>query len=143
MEAGREAVEAALRVLRGRDLSRRELDRRLAERGFAEEERGAALETLERTGLVDDARFAEARARALAGRGAGDALVRHELARAGVPADMLEQALAALEPEEERVRRIVARRGASVRTARYLLGKGFADDVVGRVVAGEGDAELA
>ena len=79
-----DAVEAGLRALHHRDLSAADLDRRLAAKGFDEAEREAALETLARTGLLDDRRFAEARAAALAARGAGDALVRHELVRAGV-----------------------------------------------------------
>ena len=46
-----------------------------------------ALATLARTGLVDDRRFAEARARALAERGAGDALIGTISDSAGVERD--------------------------------------------------------
>jgi regulatory protein len=137
-----EAVEAALRALRHRDLSERELDERLRARGFAEPEREAALESLSRTGVLDDSRYAAGRARSLAARGAADALIRHALRSAGVGADELENALADLEPERERARAIVARRGASPKTARYLRGKGFPEEVVAAVVAGVGDEEL-
>ena len=50
------------------------------------------------------------------------------------------EALDAVEPEAARARRIVASRGASPKTARYLYGKGFSQDAVSAVVAErEGD----
>ena len=136
------AVEAALRALRHRDLSTRELDERLRAEGFGEPEREAALESLARTGLLDDGRYAAGRARSLAARGAADAYIRHALRSAGVGADELEDALAELEPERERARAIVVRRGAGPKTARYLRGKGFPEEVVAAVVAGAGEDEL-
>ena len=136
-----DALELAYRALRVRDRSERELDERLAARGVSEGAREQALATLRRTGLVDDRRFAERRASALAGRGAGNGLIRHELASAGVADAVVEEALAALDPELERARVVVERRGTGARTARYLSGKGFAADVVG-VVAGESGDEL-
>jgi SOS response regulatory protein OraA/RecX len=137
-----EALECALRALRHRDRSIHELERRLEQRGFSEPEREDAIETLTRTELLDDHRFAEARAGSLAGRGASDALIRHALGQAGVAADLIEQALQAVPPETERARLIVSRRGGGPRTARYLAGKGFSDEVVAGVVAGGTDDEL-
>ena len=125
----------ALRALRVRDLSIRELEQRLRARGFSESERDEAIETLVRTGLLDDGRFAEGRAISLAGRGAGDALIRHKLETAGVASELIDRALEAVEPERERARLIVERRGRGVRTARYLSGKGFSEEVVAGVVA--------
>ena len=136
------AVDVALRALRHRDLSRRELEERLRTKGFGESERDEALETLERTGLLDDRRFAESRARSLASRGAGDAAIRHALARAGVEAEVVEEALETIEPEAARALSVVARRGVGPKTARYLRGKGFSDDVVAGVVAGVSSEEL-
>jgi regulatory protein len=136
------AVDAALRALRGRDLSAREIEERLRAKGYAESEREEALETLERTGLVDDARFAASRARALAARGAGDAAIRYALSRAGVRGETLEEALHALDPELERARSIVARRGPGPKTVRYLRSKGFSDEVVFGLVAGATRDEL-
>jgi regulatory protein len=126
-----DAVEAALRVLTHRDLSAADLKRRMAGRGYGEAERAEAVATLERTGVIDDRRYAESRARALAERGAGDALVRHDLDGAGVAPALVEEALALLEPERDRAQRIVERRGAVPRTARYLASKGFSDDAIG------------
>lgn len=136
------AADVALRALRNRDLSRRELEERLRAKGFGETEREDALETLERTGLLDDRRFAESRARSLASRGAGDAAIRFALSRAGVDAETVEEALETIEPEVERARALTARRGADAKTARYLRGKGFSEEVVAGVVAGVSSEEL-
>jgi SOS response regulatory protein OraA/RecX len=130
-----DALEMALRALRHRDRSTAEVDRHLEARGVGESERQRVLETLGRTGLVDDHRYAEARASSLADRGAGDVLIRHDLLRAGVVTDIVDEALATLASERERAELIVARRGGGARTARYLAGKGFTDDVVHAVVA--------
>ena len=102
------AVETALRALRHRDLSVREIEDRLRAKGFEESERDEALATLERTGLVDDSRFAESRARSLATRGAGDRAIRHALGLAGVAGEEIEDALQGLAPEAERAAAIVA-----------------------------------
>jgi regulatory protein len=136
------AVDTALRALRHRDLSARELEQRLRSKGFDESERAEALETLERTGLLDDVRFAEARARSLATRGAGDAAIRYALGLAGVERAVAEEAIQALEPEAERAGAIAARRGGGPKTARYLRGKGFSEEVVAGVVAGSNADEL-
>jgi regulatory protein len=120
-----EALRTAVRALRHRDLSRRRLEARLAERGATAPARAAALETLERAGLVDDARVAHARARALAERGYGDAAVRGALEAEGLVPELVAEALACLEPEVERARALVARRGAAPKTLRWLAARGF------------------
>ena len=130
-----DALDQALRALRHRDRSTAEVDRYLESRGVDEDERRTALETLTRTDLVDDRRYAEHRAVSLADRGAGNALIRHELARAGLDPDVVDHALGSLSPERERAEEIVARRGASPKTARYLTGKGFSYDVVESFIA--------
>lgn len=140
--SAREGVELALAALRYRDLSERDLERKLKARGVPEVERARAVDTLRRTGLLDDLRFACAKAETLAARGAGDTLVRDSLRRAGVPAEVLDEALAGLGSEEERARAIVARRGASPRTARYLAGKGFSPDAIAAAVASHGGDAL-
>ena len=129
------ALEAALRALRHRDLSEADLERRLAGKGFDASECESAIATLRRTGIVDDRRFAESRAATLAARGSGDALIRYDLARAGIASELVEEALETLAPEEERARVVVARRGAGARTARYLSTKGFSEETVAAFVA--------
>jgi SOS response regulatory protein OraA/RecX len=100
------------------------------------------IAALRRTGLVDDERFAQTRAASLASRDAGDALIHARLVEAGVTNDDADTAVATLESEASRARRIVAMRGASPKTARYLYGKGFSEDVVADVVADGADGEL-
>jgi regulatory protein len=130
-----DAVEQALRALRHRERTAGQVDAHLAERGFDEREREAAIETLARTGLVDDRRFAESRAATLARKGAGDALIRHDLDAAGVDREIVADALATLGDEAARAAEVVERRGASPRTVRYLVAKGFPADVARTVVA--------
>jgi regulatory protein len=141
-DSSQSPLEQALRVLRHRERSAAEVDRYLIERGVGEDEREAVLETLARTALVDDRRFAEVRARSLVERGAGNELIRHELGHAGIDSELAEEIVAALPPETERVARIVARRGGGPKTARYLAGKGFSDDFIRTVVAHSGDEPL-
>jgi len=137
-----DAYDRALRALHHRDRTEREIDEHLRDRGFSEDERAEALVALRRTGLVNDQRFAGARAARLAERGEGNALIRARLAAAGIPNEAVQEALAALDDEGTRARRIVERRGRSQKTARYLGGKGFADDVVRSVIAEDRDGEL-
>jgi SOS response regulatory protein OraA/RecX len=120
-----DALARAARALRPRDRSRRALEDRLTEAGVPVRARDEALETLERVGLVDDARVAAARARSLADRAFGDAAIRFDLEHEGVAGELVEGAIAGLEPERDRARALVERRGADPKTARWLASKGF------------------
>ncbi len=134
-----EALEIALRALEHRDVSALDLERRLARRGISEPDRDDVLETLVRSGLVDDRRFAETRAASLAARGAGDLLIHDRLSRAGVASELADDIIDALDPELERARGIVTRRGPGAKTARYLMGKGFTEETVAAVANGKAD----
>ena len=68
------------------------------------------------------------RAEALASRGRGDEAIRYDLAGRGVDAETIDQALAGLDPEPERVIRLVERFGATAKTAAQLRRKGFSED---------------
>jgi len=134
-----EALAWAVRALRRRDLSRQALEERLTRAGLTAEERRAALATLERAGLVDDVRFAAARAEALATRGYGDEAIRWTLEREGVDAELASRSIASLSPELERAAVVVERRGPGRSTAAYLARRGFAEEAVEGVL-GAGDA---
>src|ERR671928_824201 len=108
-----EALAVSTRALRHRDLSTRSLERRLEQRAVPPAERMRAVETLTRAGLLDDARFARGRARALAARGYGDAAIRFDLERQGVEAEVAADALAGVEPERERALRLAASAGGA------------------------------
>ena len=119
------ALAVALRALRYGEYSRSRLETRLQGRGALATARKDALETLERAGLVDDARVAGARAQVLAGRGFGDAAIRFSLGQDGLAAEVVDEALAALDPEPERARRLLGERGETAKTVRWLAAKGF------------------
>jgi regulatory protein len=136
------AFEQALRALRHRDRTACEIERFLESRGVGESDRSAVVEKLVRTALVDDRRYAESRALTLAERGAGNERIRYELAFAGIDDEVAEDVIGLLDSEAERAGRIIERRGASPKTARYLAGKGFSEDVVHAVVAHARDETL-
>jgi regulatory protein len=125
-----EALDVATKALVHRDRSRASLRARLGAAGIAPWAAEQALDTLERAGIVNDERFARARAEALAKRGRGDALIREELLAAGIPESDVVEAIAALEPECERAVRAAATRGESPATARWLGRRGFGQDAI-------------
>jgi regulatory protein len=125
-----EAMGRATRALRTRDLSAAELEARLERANVAPAARAETIERLTEAGAVDDERFARSRARALAERGAGDSLVRHDLETRCIAAEAIEAAIESLEPEHVRAARLCAKRGAGAKTARYLARKGFSGDAI-------------
>jgi len=124
------AVDTALRAVSRREQSASELDLRLRERGFAPGLREETLNRLERVGLVDDERYAMRRAESLSERGQGDEAIRWRLERDGVAGETAAKAVAALPPERQRARLVVAAQGAGLRTARELARRGFGEDAV-------------
>jgi SOS response regulatory protein OraA/RecX len=136
-----QALGVAARALRTRDRSTSELATRLARASVPATARDEALEALARSGVVDDRRFASNRAAALAARGWGDAAIRARLEEAGVGEEASAEALASLEPERDRAATILERRGATTKTLRALISRGFDTDLVSElvgVVAAEG-----
>jgi regulatory protein len=137
-----DALDAAARALARRDRSEAGLLDVLRRKGVAEDEAAEAVETLKRLGAVDDERFAEAGAASLAERGFGDAAIAFRLEREGVSGELAERAVSALEPETERARQLVGRRGATAKTARWLASRGFTPDSVEAAIADNEWAEL-
>jgi SOS response regulatory protein OraA/RecX len=139
------AVDAGARSLARRGRSEQGLRRALARKGVRERERDHAVATLRRAGALDDACLARDRASVLAERGLGDAAIEFELEREGLAAQLRAEAIAELAPEAERAAALVARRGCSGRTARWLASRGFGTDSIEQVVSGiaeNGRAEL-
>jgi len=132
------ALGVALRALRYGDYSRRRLEARLAERGARADTQADALATLEQAGLVDDARVASGRASVLASRGFGDAAIRVKLEAEGLGPEPVEEALAGLEGEPERARRLFSEQGGGAKTLRRLAARGF-DPAVLEELAGFAD----
>jgi SOS response regulatory protein OraA/RecX len=131
-----EALARAAEALRHREQSaarlRERLERRVAPAAAAE-----ALAALGRAGLVEDGRYARARAASLARRGLGDAAIRFELERDGVGAGDADCALEELPAERERAVEIVRRRGGGVGTARFLHRRGFSEETLETVLGSD------
>ena len=74
-------------------MSRRELERKLRERGASPEEIDEAVGLLENMGALNDGDYAAALARQYAARGYGPAKIRSKLYEKGVPRDLWEDAM--------------------------------------------------
>jgi regulatory protein len=134
----------ALRCLAAREHSRTELQRKLAP---YEEEPGQlerVLDELQARGFISEARVAASLLHRRAAR-LGDQRIRQELQSKGLDADTVAQALDQLRgTERERAQAVWQRRFGEpaqdakerARQMRFLLARGFAADVVRRVVQG-------
>jgi regulatory protein len=136
----------ALRALAQREYSRAELRRRLSRQSEAEPaEIDALLDALERDGWLSEARFVESRVRLRSAR-LGTARIAGELARHGVALPP-ESAAHLAATESERARAVWQRRfgvaavdaAERARQARFLIARGFAADVVRRIIRGVDD----
>jgi SOS response regulatory protein OraA/RecX len=140
-ELGREvrrakALAAATRSLAASDRSERALEQRLRRAGHSAAAREDALAACGRAGLLDDARLAESRAELLARRGYGDAAIRADLRRRLIPAEAATEAVAGLEPELDRARRLLeSERVAGPKLLRRLASRGFARDTLDEIAA--------
>jgi len=135
-----EALESAARALARRDLARKRVSERLRRRGVPPATEKAVLATLTSAGLVDDGRVALARARALAGRGWGDAAIAARLEEEGLGAAEAAAGLAELAPDRARAAELVGRERDRARVARSLTRRGFAPETVEDVVGLVDDA---
>lgn len=125
-----EALDQAVRAVARRDLSARRLRQRLAARGVRAPEAESALGALASAGIVDDDKLARARASSLAERGWGDAAVTARLEHEGLPAEAVREALAGLEPESARARRIAEGLDDPRAAWRLLARRGFATESI-------------
>jgi SOS response regulatory protein OraA/RecX len=131
-----EALAAAGRALGRREFSAAGLSERLERAGVAPAPRAEAMDVLERAGALDDRSFARRRAAALAERGYGDAWIRWDLGRKAVARELVEDAVADLEPEIARAQAIVRGCGGGERAARRLARRGFGEDAVEAAATG-------
>ena len=129
------ALAAATRSLAAGDRSERALEQRLALAGHPAAARGDALASLARAGVLDDARLAESRAGLLARRGYGDAAIRADLRRRLIAPEIVASAVAALDPELERLRPALEGQSVTPALLRRLAGRGFSRDTLDEVAA--------
>jgi SOS response regulatory protein OraA/RecX len=129
------ALAAATRSLAASDRSERALEQRLARAGHSAAAREEAIASLARAGAIDDARLAESRAELLARRGYGDAAIRADLRRRQIAPEVAASAVAALEPELERLRRALENESVTPALLRRLAGRGFSRDALDEVAS--------
>jgi len=98
---------AAADFIGKRAMSRRDLERKLREKGASETEARYAAEWLEAIGAIDDADYASLLVRHCADLGYGPARVREKLYEKGVPRELWEDALDALPPPEGQIDRFL------------------------------------
>lgn len=131
-------AEKAVALLARRPHFRRELARKLTQRGYEESEVEAALDRLTTRGLLDDRQLAhDYLAQRLRREPLGRRRLAAELARRGVDAELVEEALAAQLPEDdlELARQAAARwqqrgGGDPRKLARHLERRGFSPHAI-------------
>jgi regulatory protein len=126
---------AALELLARREHSRRELTRKLTARGFPGEVLNVALDELERSGALADARFTDSFVRSRISKGKGPQRIRAELAQRGIADPEADAGLRAAEVDWlAAIRAVRAKRfgpnlprdyAERARQARFLQYRGF------------------
>ena len=98
---------AAADLIGRRAMSRRDLEKKLREKGASEAEARYAAEWMEAIGAIDDAEYAALLARHCADLGYGPARIRERLREKGVPRELWDDALEALPPSGEQIDRFL------------------------------------
>ncbi|WP_437814029.1 regulatory protein RecX [Sorangium sp. So ce1078] len=112
-EGAQKTYERALRLLSFRARSARELEKRLIEKGEPREHVTSAIARLCANGLLNDARFAEAKARAgIVGKPRSRRRIEQDLARKGVARDVADAAIRQVMTDEGTDELAVAERAA-------------------------------
>ena len=86
----------AANMISSRPLSKKELSKKLREKGSVEADAESACDWLEEIGALNDAEYAAMLVRHYGGMGYGEAKIRDELYRRGVPRELWEDALSKL-----------------------------------------------
>ena len=131
-------TQRALGLLTRREHSRKELTRKLTQRGVPVEEASDAVSRLADAGWQNDERFAELVVRSRASAGYGPLRIRAELATHGLDRDAIAAAFESFEGDwadiaREQVRRRFGAAGLDAATARrkaadFLIRRGFDGD---------------
>ena len=100
--------EKALELVSQRQMSARELNRKLRDKGADEETADYCVQWILERGLIDEERYAAAIVRHYAAKGYGEGRIRQELMRRGVPRDLWEDALEQMPEDTSKLDRLVA-----------------------------------
>ena len=95
--------ERAVRILTASGLSRRELQKRLVQKGESEEDAEAAVAWLEELHLIDDLETAKQLVRSACLRGYGAARAKNILYEKGIPKELWDEALAELSEMDDAI----------------------------------------
>lgn len=128
------AKAQAANIIGSRALSKRELTKRLVQKGSEINDAQAAADWLEEIGAVNDGNYAAALVRHYGGKGYGPARVREELRRRGVDRDLWDEAMREMPDTQEMLDRLIQKkcRGELAdpkekkRVSDMLLRRGFA-----------------
>jgi SOS response regulatory protein OraA/RecX len=129
------ALAAATRSLAASERSERALEQRLARAGHSAAAREEAIASLARAGVIDDTRLAATRAEQMARRGYGDAAIRADLRRRQIAPEAAAGAVAGLEPEAQRLRRLLEGESLTPALLRRLSARGFSRDALDDVTS--------
>ena len=104
------AREKALQLVSQRQMSAKELGKKLREKGFDEETADYCVSWITERGLINEENYAAAIVRHYAAKGYGEGRIRQELMRRGIPRDLWDTALAAMPESTEKLDRLIAQR---------------------------------
>ncbi len=146
--AGSKTKLRAANMVSARPLSKRELQKKLVRRGAQEQDAAEAADWLEEIGAIDESAYAATLVRHYSASGYGEAKLREELARRGVPRELWDEALAAAPAAEETIARIIAAKTKGAvpdererkRLSDMLLRRGFAWRDVKPAISALGEA---
>ncbi len=140
-EVYQQAMQAALRLLRGRDLTVTEINTRLLTKGFDARQVEGVVASLVRQGHVKDSRIAERAVELAKGeRPKGRLRLEMELKARGASLATIQEAMGSLTPENERTaaqaeaERVKGRGGDLQKAAARLSAKGFDEDAIASVL---------
>jgi len=141
----------ALELLARREHSRRELTRKLSARGFPDEVIAEALDELERSGALADARFTDTFVRSRVAKGQGPQRIRSELAQRGIGDAEADAVLRGAEVDWLETIRSVRRKrfgpelprdyAERARQARFLQYRGFSSEQIRAALELDGDSD--
>lgn len=105
-----EARVRAANMISARPLSKKELSRKLREKGAADEDADAAADWLEEIGALDDAGYAAMLVRHYSAMGYGEGRLHDELYRRGVPKELWDEAITQAPEASAVIERVIAQR---------------------------------
>ena len=100
--------EKALELVSQRQMSAKELSRKLHDKGADEETADYCVQWVLERGLIDEERYAAAIVRHYAAKGYGEGRLRQELMRRGVPRELWDDAFGEMPVDTSKIDRLVA-----------------------------------